>query len=86
MLAADYSIDEFYVYATTEIFQNLDDVKSYAVQPGAEAGDIRFRDLNNDGIINENDRTVIGNPNPTWLFSMNNRLTYKGFELSIYLQ
>ncbi len=86
MLAADYPINVFYGYVTDGIFQNMDEVKAHAVQPGAEAGDIRFRDLNNDGIINENDRTVIGNPNPTWLFSMNNRLTYKGFELSIYLQ
>ncbi|MFG6426389.1 MAG: TonB-dependent receptor [Muribaculaceae bacterium] len=86
MLAADYPINVFYGYVTDGIFQNADEVKAHAVQPGAEAGDIRFRDLNNDGIINENDRTVIGNPNPTWLFSMNNRLTYKGFELSIYLQ
>ncbi len=86
MLAADYPINVFYGYVTDGIFQNMDEVKAHAVQPGAEAGDIRFRDFNNDGIINENDRTVIGNPNPTWLFSMNNRLTYKGFELSIYLQ
>ena len=86
MLAADYPINVFYGYVTDGIFQNMDEVKAHAVQPGAEAGDIRFRDLNNDGIINENDRTVIGNPNPTWLFSMKNRLTYKGFELSIYLQ
>ncbi|TGY77683.1 SusC/RagA family TonB-linked outer membrane protein [Lepagella muris] len=86
MLAADYPINVFYGYVTDGIFQNADEVKAHAVQPGAEAGDIRFRDLNNDGIINENDRTVIGNPNPTWLFSVNNRLTYKGFELSIYLQ
>ncbi len=86
MLAADYPINVFYGYVTDGIFQNMDEVKAHAVQPEAEAGDIRFRDLNNDGIINENDRTVIGNPNPTWLFSMNNRLTYKGFELSIYLQ
>ena len=86
MLAADYPINVFYGYVTDGIFQNMDEVKAHAVQPEAEASDIRFRDLNNDGIINENDRTVIGNPNPTWLFSMNNRLTYKGFELSIYLQ
>ncbi len=61
MLAADYPINVFYGYVTDGIFQNMDEVKAHAVQPEAEAGDIRFRDLNNDGIINENDRTVIGN-------------------------
>lgn len=42
--------------------------------------------MNNDGKINEDDRTVIGNPSPKWIFSMNNNLSYKGFDLSIYLQ
>lgn len=86
MLAANYPINVFYGYVTDGIFQNTDEVKAHAVQPGAEPGDIRFRDLNNDGVINDADRTVIGNPNPSWLFSMTNRFTYKGFELSIYLQ
>ncbi len=86
MLDQDYPINVFYGYVTDGIFQNRQEVEAHAVQPGAEPGDIRFRDLNNDGVINDDDRTVIGNPNPTWLFSMNNRFTYKGFELSIFLQ
>lgn len=86
MLSANLPINVFYGYVTDGIFQTPEEVRAHAVQSGAEPGDIRFRDLNNDGVINEQDRTVIGNPNPTWLFSMNNRLSYKGFELSIYLQ
>ena len=86
MLAKDYPINVFYGYVTDGIFQNQSEVNTHAVQPGAEPGDIRFRDLNNDGVINDSDRTVIGNPNPSWLFSMNNSLSYKGFELSVFLQ
>lgn len=86
MLAEGYPINVFYGYVTDGVFQNDAEVLAHAIQPGAEAGDIRFRDLNNDGVINDSDRTVIGNPNPAWLFSMNNSLNYKGFELSIYLQ
>lgn len=86
MLAKDYPINVFYGYITDGIFQNQSEVNTHAVQPGAEPGDIRFRDLNNDGVINDSDRTVIGNPNPSWLFSMNNSLSYKGFELSVFLQ
>lgn len=86
MLAKDYPINVFYGYVTDGIFQNQSEVNTHAVQPGAEPGDIRFRDLNNDGGINDSDRTVIGNPNPSWLFSMNNSLSYKGFELSVFLQ
>ncbi len=86
MLAKDYPINVFYGYVTDGIFQNQSEVNTHAVQPGAEPGDIRFRDLNNDGVVNDSDRTVIGNPNPSWLFSMNNSLSYKGFELSVFLQ
>lgn len=86
MLAKDYPINVFYGYVTDGIFQNQSEVNTHAVQPGAEPGDIRFKDLNNDGVINDSDRTVIGNPNPSWLFSMNNSLSYKGFELSVFLQ
>ena len=86
MLAKDYPINVFYGYVTDGIFQNQSEVNTHAVQPGAEPGDIRFSDLNNDVVINDSDRTVIGNPNPSWLFSMNNSLSYKGFELSVFLQ
>ncbi len=86
MLQKDYPINVFYGYVTDGVFQNVQEVETHAIQPGAEPGDIRFRDLNNDGVINDEDRTVIGNPNPAHLFSMGNNLSYKGFELGIYLQ
>ena len=86
MLAKNYPINVFYGYVTDGLFQNQTEVNAHAVQVGAEPGDIRFKDLNNDGVINDADRTIIGNPNPTWLFSMNNNWSYKGFELSVFLQ
>lgn len=86
MLDRDLPINVFYGYVTDGIFQNQQEVSTHAIQPGAEPGDIRFRDLDNNGVINDDDRTVLGNPNPTHLFSLNNTLTYKGFELGIYLQ
>lgn len=86
MLANGYPINIFYGYVTDGIFQNQQEVNRHAIQAGAEPGDIRFRDLNNDGVINDIDRTVLGNPNPIWMFSMNNTLTYKRLEFSIYLQ
>ena len=86
MLQKGYPINVFYGYVTDGLFQNQSEVDNHAFQPGAAPGDIRYRDLNNDGVINESDRTVIGNPNPTWLFSMNNTVEWKGLELSVYLQ
>src|SRR5690606_2687790 len=88
-----YPINEFYGFVTNGIFQNQKEVDAYATQvPGADPnnrtspGDIRFRDLNNDGVIDDNDRTFIGNPNPSLLVGLTNNFSYKGFDLSIFLQ
>ena len=86
MLKAGYPINVFYGYVTDGIFQNQKEVDMHATQVGAAPGDIRFKDLNNDGVINDEDRTVLGNPNPNWFFSMSNNLSYRGFELSVFLQ
>ncbi len=80
-------INVFYGYVTDGLFQTQAEVDSHAFQEASTApGDIRFKDLNNDGVINEDDRTVIGDPNPDWLFSMVNTFSWKGFDLSVYLQ
>ncbi|EOR95276.1 TonB-dependent receptor [Arcticibacter svalbardensis MN12-7] len=52
------------------------------VQPG----DPKYRDTNGDGLIDENDQTVIGNPFPIHIGGMNNNFTYKQFDLNIFMQ
>lgn len=86
--AQGHPMNSFYGYVVDGIFQTQEEVDRYAVQivGGTAAGDIRFKDLNNDGVIDDNDRTYIGNPNPDLIYSMNNRLTWKGFDLEIFLQ
>lgn len=81
-------INAFYGYVTNGLFQNQQEVNNASIQvPGGTApGDIRFMDLDNNGIINDNDRTYIGNPTPEWSFSMNNSFNYKNFDLQIFLQ
>ncbi|HNX65474.1 MAG TPA: TonB-dependent receptor [Bacteroidales bacterium] len=78
----------FFGYVTNGIFQTAAEVNNASLQnAGAtQAGDIRFKDLNNDGVINEKDRTFIGNPNPKFILSLNNTFTYKGFDLNIFFQ
>jgi TonB-linked SusC/RagA family outer membrane protein len=49
-------------------------------------GDIRFKDLNNDGTINENDQDIIGNPWPEFVYGFNVYLEYKGFDFSMNWQ
>jgi TonB-linked SusC/RagA family outer membrane protein len=77
----------FYGYQVQGIFQSQDEVAAAATQSGSTApGDIRFRDLNNDGIINEKDRSIIGNPNPKAVGGVTNTFSYKGLELSVFFQ
>lgn len=51
---------------------------------GVAPGDIRFQDLNGDGIIDTNDRTLIGDPTPDFTYSFNLKAGYKGFDLSAF--
>lgn len=88
-----YPINVFYGYVQDGIFQTQAEVDNWAVQvPGTNPatstspGDIRFKDLNSDGIINDDDRTFIGNPNPEFTYSINNSFTIGNFELGVFLQ
>ena len=58
--------------------------KQNSVAP--KAGDIRFVDVNGDKVINDADRTVIGNPNPKYFAGVTNTFTFKGIELSVFFQ
>lgn len=49
-------------------------------------GDIKYRDINQDGVINEYDKTIIGNPNPIHFGGISNNFAYKGFDLSVFFQ
>lgn len=54
-------------------------------QTGAWIGDYKFKDMNNDGVIDDADRTFIGNAEPDFTFGIGNSFSYKNFDLSIYL-
>jgi len=88
-LPADY----FYGFVTEGIFQNYKDIASHAVQTAGSdptkstaPGDIKFKDLNGDGVIDDKDRTNIGNANPTFTYGLTNTFSYKNVELSIFIQ
>ncbi|RZK78520.1 MAG: SusC/RagA family TonB-linked outer membrane protein [Pedobacter sp.] len=51
-----------------------------------QPGDIKYRDLNGDGITNTNDYTVIGNPNPDFIGGLSNNFSFKGFDLNVFFQ
>ncbi|WP_300022466.1 TonB-dependent receptor [uncultured Maribacter sp.] len=54
--------------------------------PNAVAGDELFSDLNDDGVIDGDDRKIIGDPNPDWQAGLNNSFRYKDFDLNVFFQ
>ena len=55
-------------------------------EPNASIGQKIYRDINHDGVVNIEDQTTIGDPNPDFFGGINNVFTYKDFTLSIFLQ
>lgn len=76
----------FYGYVTDGIFQTQQEVAAHAFQNEQTApGDIRFKDLNGDGVVDILDQTFIGNPTPKYTFGLNADCAYKGFDFSLFV-
>ncbi len=69
-------------------FQNLDDIKNKPRFVGLQVqpGDISYKDKNGDGVINADDRYILGNPFPRYTFGLNYTLGWNNFDLSVFLQ
>lgn len=84
-----HPLGAFYGYKMVGIYQNPAEIKSYlhgTVNPADQPGDIKFADLNGDGVINDDDRTFIGNPIPKLSYGFNLTGGYHGFDLSALIQ
>jgi len=78
------SLSAFFGYQQDGLFQSEEDVNSHADQVGAAPGRFKFRDVNNDGVIDPDDRVFLGSPVPDFTGGMNFTVGYKGFDLSAY--
>lgn len=99
--AVGESIGQFYGYKVIGRFDKATDfyykddqgnVKEVARPEGLDisetgvwVGDYIFKDINEDGVINESDRTFIGSPEPSFTYGIGNTFSYKGLDLAIYL-
>ena len=91
------SLFNFYGYVTDGVYTSLEDIETsakpsayptngvFAKNSTVYVGDIKYKDLNGDGVIDENDRTNIGSPLPKYTFGWNNTFRYKGFDLNIFI-
>lgn len=83
-----YPIDAFYGYISEGIFQTPEQVAKHAVQSGGviAPGDIMYKDINNDGKIDGNDRTYLGSYFPKMTFGGNITVNWNNFDIGIFLQ
>jgi TonB-linked SusC/RagA family outer membrane protein len=84
-----YPVGYFWGYKTLGVFQTSAEVAAYknsegtVIMPNALPGDVIFVDTNDDGVIDDDDKVMIGDPNPDFIYGLNLRCYYKGFELSV---
>jgi TonB-dependent starch-binding outer membrane protein SusC len=97
---AGFPVGQFYGYVMDGIFKTKEEILAHAVQipsdedpdlnkiertTGVWLGDIKWKDINNDGRITSEDQTVIGDPNPDFTFGLNNSFSYGPFSLDVFV-
>lgn len=80
-----HPLGAFFGYKVIGLFQNWGDVSKSPVQQDAAPGRFKYEDVDHDGVINNNDRTFFGNPNPKFTTGLNLGANYKKFDLYIFL-
>lgn len=75
----------FYGYKTDGLFQNVPQIAKSPKQNGAQPGDIKYKDINGDGVIDSRDQTNIGNPFPKFVMGWNIGFEYKNFDFAAFI-
>ena len=83
---AGLPIAQLYGHVADGIFQSQAEVDAHAEQSGAAVGRIRYQDLDGNGVIDDLDRQVIGDPHPDLMYGINLAANYKNFNLSLFFQ
>ncbi len=82
-----YPIGSFFGYIVDGIYQSYNDILKSPVYKGTGTspapGDLKYKDLNGDGVIDDKDQKVMGNPTPDFSYGGNVTLRYKGFDLGV---
>jgi TonB-linked SusC/RagA family outer membrane protein len=79
-------IGAFYGYQADGVFQNAQQVTDSPQAGVAQPGDLRYRDQNGDGVLDNRDYVVLGNPNPRFTYGLNTYFRYKAIDLQVDIQ
>jgi len=85
ILRVGESIGSFFLLKQIGIYQSDSEVPEQLFNEGIRAGDIKYEDINNDGIINSDDRQLLGNQNPEYFGGITSTMSYKGIELEAFI-
>lgn len=86
------AVNSFYGFRTNGIFQNQTEIDNYVssngtiIQPNAQPGDFKWKDLDDDGDIDSDDRDFLGSSIPKFTFGFTVNLDYKNFDLLVFTQ
>ena len=83
--AVGHPLGLFYGFVSDGVYMTQQEFDTQPKEATSQVGTVRFKDVNGDGVIDMNDRTYIGNPNPKFTFGLTNTFTYKNFDLNIIM-
>ncbi|HLU90696.1 MAG TPA: TonB-dependent receptor [Cyclobacteriaceae bacterium] len=83
-----FPMNSLYGHVATGYFQNENDIENHPDQFGIEVfpGDIKYKDIDGNNVIDDNDREIFGNTIPRYTYSLNLNLEYSRFDLGLFLQ
>jgi TonB-linked SusC/RagA family outer membrane protein len=79
-----YPLGAYYGLKVDGVIRNEEELAAY--KPAAQVGDYRIVDQNDDGKIDGDDRVIVGNPNPDYIYGWNNNFEYGNFSLNVFFQ
>ncbi len=83
--AVGHPIGQFYGYVFDGVYMTQEEFDTQPKHASSQIGTVRMKDLNGDGVIDSEDRTFIGDPNPKFIFGFNNSFSYKNWDLSFLI-
>lgn len=85
IIEVGHPVGEYYLYIADGIYMNEQDLQRYPTESTSVVGSVRYRDINGDGVIDENDRTYCGKPQPSWTFGLTNSFKWKNWDASFLI-
>lgn len=85
IIEVGHPVGEYYLYIADGVYMTEEDLVRYPTEATSVVGSVRYRDVNGDGIIDENDRTYCGKPQASWTFGMTNSFKWRNWDASFLI-